>query len=562
MNRKIVTFLLGCVASCGLWACGNAPEEEAAQTEAHDSHAGGGTFTQVAGDMEIFVEYPHQIKGVESENPWEIYLTRLEDWRPITDASVTLALHGPPGSRRDIEAYAEAPGVYVALPALPSAGHWHAEFALSVDGRDYLIEAGEFEVFASEEDVHVHTGHDHAGDEADAHAGHDHAEDGFDPHAGHDHTEDEADSHAGHDHTEDEADSHAGHDHAEDEAIVELITLDKREQWTLPFAVAAAEEREIPASIPAAGELVAPPSGLVHVSSPVAGLVEVHGPAIGPGDYVRAGQTLAQIAPVSLDNSYVRTRADVVEAQLEADRAERLFAAGAIPERRLLESKRNLEVAVAAFEAIGGALDNVGEDAPDANAYYLRSPINGVVAVRDAALGAQVEIGTHMFTIVNASTLWFVARVPVRYAAETNSIRSAWFTVEGSTNNYASSRFLSTGNMIDPVSRTLPVRFAVRNPGGVLKVGMLAEGRILLGDPVRGIAVPVSAIQDENNLPVIYVMLAGDTFERRVVETGPSDGSWMIVSGVAAGERVVTAGAYQVNLAALGTVEPSHDHAH
>ena len=330
----------------------------------------------------------------------------------------------------------------------------------------------------------------------------------------------------------------------------------------MPFAVAAAEEREIPASIPAAGELVAPPSGLVHVSSPVAGLVEVPGPAIGPGDYVRAGQTLAQIAPVSLDNSYVRTRADVVEAQLEADRAERLFAAGAIPERRLLESQRNLEVAVAAFEAIGGALDNVGEDAPDANAYYLRSPIDGVVAVRDAALGAQVEIGTHMFTIVNASTLWFVARVPVRYAAETNSIRSAWFTVEGSTNNYASSRFLSTGNMIDPVSRTLPVRFAVRNPGGVLKVGMLAEGRILLGDPVRGIAVPVSAIQDENNLPVIYVMLSGDTFERRVVETGPSDGSWTIVSGVAAGERVVTAGAYQVNLAALGTVEPSHDHAH
>ncbi len=535
MNRKIVPFLLGCVAICGLWGCGNAPEE-AAQTEAHDSHAGGGTFTQVAGDMEIFVEYPHQIEGVESEIPWEIYLTRLENWRPITDASVTLALRGPPGSRRDIEAYAEAPGVYVASPALPSAGHWHAELALSVDGRDYLIEAGEFEVFASEEDVHIHTGHDHA--------------------------EDAADSHAGHDHAEDEADSHAGHGHAEDETIGELITLDKREQWTLPFAVAAAEEREIPASIPAAGELVAPPSGLVHVSSPVAGLVEVPGPAIGPGDYVRAGQTLAQIAPVSLDNSYVRTRADVVEAQLEADRAERLFAAGAIPERRLLESKRNLEVAVAAFEAIGGALDNVGEDAPDANAYYLRSPIDGVVAVRDAALGAQVEIGTHMFTIVNASTLWFVARVPVRYAAETNSIRSAWFTVEGSTNNYASSRFLSTGNMIDPVSRTLPVRFAVRNPGGVLKVGMLAEGRILLGDPVRGIAVPVSAIQDENNLPVIYVMLSGDTFERRVVETGPSDGSWTIVSGVAAGERVVTAGAYQVNLAALGTVEPSHDHAH
>ncbi len=517
-------LLWGCV---GFLGCGNAPEEDTAHAETHDSHMGGGSFTQTANDIEVFVEYPHQITGVESEEPWAIYLTRLEDWRPIADASVTLAVHGPPGSRREIKAEAAGGGgIYLASPMLPSPGHWHAGLALSVDGRDYLIEAGEFEVFASEEEVHAHAGHDHAEDEADAHAGHDHAE---------------------------------GDIAAEP---TELITLSKREQWTLPFAVAAAEERAIPASIPAAGKLAAPPSGLVHVSSPVAGLVKVQNPAVGPGDYVRAGQTLAQIAPVSLDNSYVRTRADIVAAQLEAARAERLFAAGAVPKRRLLEAQRNLEVAAAAFEAIGGTLNNAGEDNPDSSVYYLRSPIDGVVAARDAALGAQVEIGERAFTIVNASTLWFVAQIPARYAAETNSIRGAWFTVEGSANNYASDRFLSVGSMIDPESRTLPVRFGVRNPGGTLKVGMLAEGRILLGDPVRGVAVPASAIQNENNLPVIYVMLAGDAFERRVVETGPSDGSWTLASGVSAGERVVTEGAYQVSLAALGTIEPAHDHAH
>lgn len=359
-----------------------------------------------------------------------------------------------------------------------------------------MIEAGEFEVFASEEEVHVHTGHDHTEDEADAHAGHDHAEE-FDPHAGHDHAEDEADGHAGHDHAEDVV---AAEDIA---SVAGLITVAKQEQWSFPFAVAVAEEREIPASIPAAGELVAPPGGLVHVSSPVAGLVKVDGPPIGPGDYVRSGQTLARIAPISLDNSYVRTRADVVEAQLEADRAEHLFAAGAIPERRLQEARRDLEVAAAAFEAIGGSMDSDGEADPDPNTYNLRSPISGVVAVRDVALGAQVEIGQHAFTIVNPSTLWFVAWVPARHAAETNRIRSAWFTVEGGTTNYTSSRVLSVGSMIDPSSRALQVRFGVRNSGGALKVGMLAEGHIHMGDPVPGVAVPVSAIQDEDNLPVI-----------------------------------------------------------
>ena len=92
---------------------------------------------------------------------------------------------------------------------------------------------------------------------------------------------------------------------------------------------------------------------------------------------------------------------------------------------------------------------------------------------------------------------------------------------------------------------------------------MLAEGRILLGDGTPGVAVPVSAIQDENGLSVIYVKVTGNSFERRVIDAGASDGSWTLVSsGVDLGEEVVTTGAYQVNLASLGTGAPSDGHGH
>lgn len=516
--RAVAPSMIG-AATIGLWGCGGAEDAGEADAAAHDPHGGGGAFTQTANGIELFVEYPHQIQGVESEEAWEIHLTRVEDWQPVVGANVTVVMYGPRGAREEFAAAPGIAGVYAAVPTASAAGEWLAEFAVSVDGRGFTIPGGPFEVFGSEDEVDLHAGHSH-GDEADPEA-------------------------------EDEA------------AAAGLIILAKAEQWSFPFGVAVAEEREIPASIPVAGELVAPPGGLVHVSSPVAGLVAVDGPSIGPGDRVSAGQTLALIAPTSLDNSYVRTRADVIEAQLEADRAERLYAAGAIPQRRLLDARRNLDVAVAAFEAIGGTLDSVGDEEPDPDLYYLRCPIDGVVTVRDVALGAQVETGQHAFTIVDASSLWFVARLPARYAADANRIRGAWFTVEGGADAFTTNRVLSIGSMIDPSNRTLPVRFGVGNPGGALKVGMLAEGNLLLGEPMQGVAVPASAIQDENNLQVIYVMRTGDTFERRVVETGPSDGSWTIVrSGLAAGERVVTAGAYQVSLAVLGVIEPAHDHAH
>ena len=88
----------------------------------------------------------------------------------------------------------------------------------------------------------------------------------------------------------------------------------------------------------------------------MAGVVVAGGPSPAPGDRVEAGETLALIAPTSLDNSYARLRADVVAAEREAGRAERLFAVGAIAERRLEHARHELEVAVAAFEAIGGVL--------------------------------------------------------------------------------------------------------------------------------------------------------------------------------------------------------------
>ena len=505
VTARIVTaavYAASAAAALGSLGCDQRPADAAA--EADHSHAGGGVVTHWTDALELFVDYPPHVRDVPSD-PWAIHLTWLDDWQPVREGSLTLLLRGPGGAREEIGiGTPDRPGVYTATPTLTATGTWRADLTLSARGVEYPIPVGQLQVFESEDAL----------------------------------------------------------PHDVEQPPPELIALLKEQQWSMPFQVALAEERRIPHTIPVAGEIVAPGSGLAHVSTLVAGVIVARGPALNPGDAVQAGETLALIAPTSLDNSYARMRADVVAAERESARAERLFAAGVIAESRLEHARHELEVALAAFEAIGGMRPGDDADGADPNLYQLRSPIGGVISGRHVASGQYVDAGTLAFTVVNPEALWFVARVPARLSESAGKVQGAWFTVEGSTRVHATGGVVSIGSVIDPESRTLPVRLAIRNPGHVLKVGMLATGHLLIGEPVAGVAVPAEAILEEDGLAVVYVKVGGEAFQRRVVELGPSDGSWTIVAaGVASGEQVVTTGAYQVKLASLGDTEVS-DHGH
>lgn len=489
------------LAVLALWcaAC-TRPAADATAEDGH-SHAGGGVVTHWTDALELFAEYPPHVLDTPGD-PWAIHLTWLDDWRPVRDGTLTLLLRGPGGAREEIVMPApDRPGVYTATPTLSATGTWRADLALAARGLEHSIPVGQFQVFESEEAL----------------------------------------------------------PHDVEEPPPGLITLSKEQQWSMPFEVALARERRIPRTIPVPGEIAAPAGGLARVSTLVTGVVVARKPALNPGDRVAAGQVLALIAPASLEDSYSRLRADVAAAEREAARAEELFAAGAVARRRLEHARHELEVAGAAFEALGGVRR---EDGPDSDLYHLRSPIGGVVSERNVAPGQHVEAGTHAFTVVNPDTLWFVARVPARDAGAAAGVSGAWFTVEGASRVRHAGRVVSVGNVIDPVSRTLPVRLAVANPGGVLKVGMLASGRLSVGEAVAGVAVPTAAVREEDGLAVVYVKVGGEAFLRRVVELGASDGEWVMVArGVESGDQVVTTGAYQVKLASLGDAEIS-DHGH
>ena len=77
------------------------------------------------------------------------------------------------------------------------------------------------------------------------------------------------------------------------------------------------------------------------------------------------------------------------------------------------------------------------------------------------------------------------------------------------------------------------------------------------------IAVPDSAMVEEDGQFVAFVQLAGETFEKREVNVGLRDtGFVQVLDGIKEGERVVTKGAYPIRLSSISGVIPAHGHAH
>ena len=178
----------------------------------------------------------------------------------------------------------------------------------------------------------------------------------------------------------------------------------------------------------------------------------------------------------------------------------------------------------------------------------VRAPIAGTVLARRATVGAVAQPGGDpLIEIGDPSSLWVVADVFERDLAEIHD--GAAVDIQLPTRSApVSGHVASVGSALTGAMRTAPVYIALDlalgAPGADLRAGMFARAAIKA--PVdHTIVLPVEAVLIEDGKTyVVYVRTGDDLFVARKVEVGRSiDGVVEIVSGLAPGEHVVTAGA-------------------
>jgi hypothetical protein len=257
-------------------------------------------------------------------------------------------------------------------------------------------------------------------------------------------------------------------------------------------------------------------------------------------------------------------------AELEAARRdEELARRDGESARARAESLRAAEGQLAALRARGAELRSQSAPGGGRLALPLIAPSAGEIVAAEHVQGESLEGGALVYRVLELERVWITAHVSEFDLDRLRAVGGAELRLPA----YPERRFdvlgdldgnlVSFGRVVDPQTRTLPLRFEASNAEGLFHAGMFADLFLETARVVDAVAIPESSIVMDNGLPVAFVLLSGESFQKRDLELGLRDGRWVeVVAGIEAGERVVTRGAYVVRLASTSPATFGHGHAH
>jgi membrane fusion protein, heavy metal efflux system len=344
----------------------------------------------------------------------------------------------------------------------------------------------------------------------------------------------------------------------EDTGAGEISYL-KEQAWKIEFANSPVERKTFHETIKTSGQLLGAPGDEVTLIANTSGVVKLSGQAYAAGVPVRRGQSLftvsgAGVTENNIDVEIRNARAELNKAKEDFNRANLLIKDQLMTRGEFTEAKLRYENARITLNSL---TRNYGS-----NGKSITSPMSGFIKTILVTEGAFVETGQPLAIVSKNQNLILRAEVAQQYYSLFNQIKEANFTTSTTGDEiFTTQKFVSAGRSTVN-SPYIPVTFTVNNSGKLVS-GALVEVFLKSSPIANAIAIPVSSLVEEQGNLYVYVQTAGESFEKREVKTGSSDGvEILITSGLTEGERVVTKGANQIKISSMSGAVPAHGHEH
>jgi membrane fusion protein (multidrug efflux system) len=315
-----------------------------------------------------------------------------------------------------------------------------------------------------------------------------------------------------------------------------------------------------PATLSAIGTVAAVRG--VTVSADLAGIVEQI--SFDSGRTVQAGEVL-----VRLDTRQERAQLAAAEAQrdlarLNLDRARGLRDQGIIAQSEYDRTSAEHKQAEA----------RVGEIRATIERKQIRAPFSGVLGIRQVNLGQYLTGGDPVVPLQAIAPIYVNFAVPQQDVTQLRVGAEVRVSAEGLAGDAPSGRITAVDSVVNEGTRNVQVQATLANTDGRLRPGMFVKADVILGTSRSVVALPASAVSYAPYGDSVFVVgdLDGPSGQKyrgvrqQFVKLGGTQGDQVaVVSGLKAGEEVVTSGAFKLrNGAAVrvnNEVQPGNERA-
>jgi len=264
-------------------------------------------------------------------------------------------------------------------------------------------------------------------------------------------------------------------------------------------------------------------------------------------------------------------RQAVVDRQRVYDNRQELFKQGAIAEKDVKDAAFNLEQAKLQLKTAEARIEDfkgpakeqelkAAEAARDAarrrveaaevRLGYARitSPIDGIITDRPVFAGEAAASGMPLMTVMDTSRVIARAHVSPQEAAVLHAGLPANLVLPGSTDKPATGTISQISPAMDTGSTTMEVWIETGNADGKLKPGMTLRTESIVRSNPKALVIPAAAVLTASNgNNSVIVVDAENKPHSKPVTLGIRDGASVeVLDGLQNGERVVTAGAFEL----------------
>jgi Cu(I)/Ag(I) efflux system membrane fusion protein len=313
------------------------------------------------------------------------------------------------------------------------------------------------------------------------------------------------------------------------------VEIPPEKQQLMGVAYGAAEYETATGSIRAAARVTLDETKIAKVQTKLEGWIEKVAVNF-TGKLVQKGDPLLTIySPEALATQQEYLLAAKAERAMQDNPVHEMLGS---TENLVAAAKKRLEL----WDISDAQIEEISRTGQTLKNLTLYSPISGFVMERNAFPSQRVTPDTVLYTVADLSTVWVIADVFEYEAFNIRLNQPASLTLGYLPGRTFRGRVSYILPQVDPATRTLKVRVEFANPGYALKPDMYGEVEFQTGG-ARRLVVPQSAVLNSGDHQTVFVDRGNGYFEPRAVKIGEQmDGRIEILSGLKAGERIVTSG--------------------